>query len=181
ERYRSYGDRIGFMHNTAGAEPVAVGGIDGERATERCVPGGGGRGPMRQLGMLYEMLLARGAGLLRPQTVEALTAKHRVGMIDEVWGIPASWGLGLAVDMYAYGRHSSARTFGHGGAQSSVGFADPEHGVVCAVVCNGMPGNERHYERMRAITTALYEDLGVADPSSAGRHHEAPRMGANVA
>ena len=63
------------------------------------LPGGGGRGPMRQLARLYEALLARGEldghRVLSPQTVEAITARHRVGLYDETYHVPCDWGLGL--------------------------------------------------------------------------------------
>jgi len=145
-----------------------------------CSPGGGGRGPMRQLARLYEMLLFRGeldgARILSPQTVEAITARHRVGMYDETFGIVIDWGLGFNIDGGAMGPHCSPRTFGHGGAQSSMAYCDPEHGIVAAIQTNGMPGNERHYPRMSGISTALYEDLGIAKPGDPGRTKVLPHI-----
>ena len=90
-------------------------------------------------------------------------------MVDETFGIVSDWGLGFAIDTYITGRHSSTRAFGHGGHQSSAAFCDPEHGVVVAVVCNGMPGPERHHPRMDAIATAAYIDAGIASASDPGR------------
>src|SRR6185295_8301515 len=61
--------------------------------------GGNGWGPMRQLGRFYEMLLAGGAldghRVLLPQTVEALLARHRVGMVDHTFRQVMDWGLGF--------------------------------------------------------------------------------------
>jgi CubicO group peptidase (beta-lactamase class C family) len=167
ERYAAYGDRIGVMHATATGSAQPLRGIDSLEATVKPIPGANGRGPMRQMRAFYEMLRDEGRGpgshvLLRPQTVAAITARHRVGMLDETFGITIDWGLGFTIDNYAMGRHCSPRTFGHGGSQSSVAFCDPEAGVVCALVCNGRPGPERHHPRMDAIATALYEDLGLA-------------------
>jgi CubicO group peptidase (beta-lactamase class C family) len=90
-------------------------------------------------------------------------------MVDETFGIVLDWGLGLAVDTFAMGRHCSRRTFGHGGHQSSVAFRDPDSDVVVAVVCNGMPGLARHNARLDAISTAVYVDLGLAQPDDDGR------------
>ena len=181
ERYRAYGDRIGVMHNTEGDEPRPLPGVDSEAACARCVPGGGGRGPMRELGRLFEALLfggqVEGARILLPQTVSALTARHRVGMFDKTFRVVLDWGLGFIIDSMIYGRYCSVRTFGHGGARSSVGFADPEHGVVAAVVTNGMPDDRRHYRRFSAISSAIYEDLGIAEPGSPGRERASPRTG----
>lgn len=181
EQYRAYGNRIGLMHNTETDVAKPLPGTDSEEGTARCVPGGNGRGPMRELGWFYEALLGdgarHGARIVSPQTVAALTARHRVGMHDATLGLVVDWGLGFAIDTIAYGRHASARTFGHGGAQSSVGFADPEHGVVVTLVTNGMPGRDRHYRRFESVCSALYEDLGIAPAGSPGRSHAMPESG----
>lgn len=167
ERFDAYGERIGEMQNTADGTSLGLLGIDTREVAPLPIPGANGRGPMHELRRLYEMLLGEGAlggvRLLSPHTVAALGARHRVGMIDETFGIDINWGLGLAIDSYIMGRHCSPRTFGHGGAQSSAAYCDPEHGVAAAVVCNGMPGGERHAARMDAIASAIYEDLGLVE------------------
>ncbi|MGB2695559.1 MAG: serine hydrolase domain-containing protein [Dehalococcoidia bacterium] len=182
ERYRVYGQRIGFMHYTDGDEglrPVQI--VDTEEGCARCVPGGGGRGPMRELGRFYEALLFGGAlgetRILSPQTVAAMTARHRVGMFDETFRIAIDWGLGFIIDSILYGKHCSTRTFGHGGARSSTGYADPEHGLVVAIVTNGMPESRAHYFRFNDISSAIYEDVGIAEPGSPGRDRRPPRTG----
>ena len=60
------------------------------------------------------------------------------------------------------GRYSTAETYGHGGSQSSVGYCDPVHKLAVVIVCNTRPGPKHHYERMCNISTAIYEDLGLA-------------------
>lgn len=176
EQYQAYSDRIGFIYNTEGsAGPRLEPFWDAEEDFTHCRPGGGGRGPIRELGYFYEMLLFRGqrnsTRILSAPAVEALTAHQRIGMYDETLGHTLDWGLGFILDSqryggevvpYGYGRHCSPRTFGHGGYQSSVGFADPEHGLVAAIVTNGTPGNYRHYQRFHAIISAIYEDIGLA-------------------
>ena len=62
---------------------------------------------------------------------------------------------------YAYGPHASLRTFGHGGNQSSIAFADPVHALAVAIIFNGMPGEAAHQRRMHNVLTGLYEDLGM--------------------
>ena len=177
DQYFSYGDRLGVMHliprGHAAPRPI---GFDTEAACTHARPGGSGRGPMRELGRFYEMLLARGViggtGILTAQSVEALTARHRAGMRDETFRHTVDWGLGFLVDSkpygpdtvpYGFGRHASRRTFGHGGAESSISFADPDARLVVAWVMNGMPGEARHARRNRALNTAIYEDLALAD------------------
>ena len=175
-----YGDRIATMHSTATGKVIPLDVFDTPAALARCVPGGGGRGPLRQLGRLYEALLARGEldgrRVLLPQTVEAITARHRVGLYDETFHALCDWGLGFAVDAYAMGRHASPRAFGHGGALSAISFADPEHGLVAVVQTNGMCGNDDHYLRLDAVTTALYEDLGFAASGAPGRDKPFPSV-----
>jgi CubicO group peptidase (beta-lactamase class C family) len=175
ERWRQYREegRIGAMWNTEGPQPVDHG-WDSERRCVHIHPGGNGYGPMRELGRFYEMLLGRGAlgpaAILSPQSVEALTARHRTGMMDVTFRHLLDWGLGFIVNSaqygpdsvpYGYGHHASRRTFGHSGYRSSAGFADPERGLAVAVVFNGTPANERHEHRVRAVLDGIYEDLGL--------------------
>jgi CubicO group peptidase (beta-lactamase class C family) len=178
DRYAAYGDRIGVMHVTDGGAPRVLPRIDSARSTASPMPGANGRGPMRQLARFYEMLLGAGerdgVRILTPQTVAAISARHRVGMVDETFGIVSDWGLGFAIDTYITGRHSSPRAFGHGGHQSSAAFCDPEHGIVVAVVCNGMPGLDRHHARMDAIATAAYIDADAARTGDVGREKPYP-------
>ena len=184
DRAEAYGDRLGTMHKTTTGRPIPLRAFDTSAFLRRCIPGGGGRGPARQLGRLYEALLAHGelAGnrVLLPQTVEALTARHRVGLYDETYHVPCDWGLGFAIDAFAMGRHSSPRAFGHGGALSAISFADPEHRLVGVVQVNGMCSNDDHYLRMDAVTSALYEDLGFADAGAAGREKPFPSVDLTV-
>ena len=181
DRFESYGELIGAMHHTAGDAPLPLDRLDSLGSLTRCSPGGGGRGPMRQLGRLYEML--RGGGeldgvrVLGPQTVEAISARHRTERFDRTFGIVCDWGLGFGIDSSSHGRHSSRRVFGHGGAQSSMAYCDPEHGLVVAIQTNGMPGTQKHYVRLAAISDAVYEDTGLADPSDPGRAKTHPTEG----
>ena len=174
DRYAEYGNRIGIMQNTDPAfkPPHAW---DTPEMAALCKPGGNGRGPMRELVRFYQMLLnggsLDGATIISPQTVEALTARHRVGMFDHSFKHIMDWGLGFIVNnnqygidtiRYGYGPRASWRTYGHSGHRSSVAFADPKHGLAVALVFNGTPSEEVHDRRVRSVLAALYEDLGVS-------------------
>lgn len=180
EQVARYGSRLGTMHSTSGGSAIPLDEFDAPAFLGRCQPGGGGRGPMRQLARLYEALLAHGEldgrRVLMPQTVEAITAHQRVGLYDETFHAHCDWGLGFALDAFAMGRHASPRAFGHGGALSAISCADPEHGLVAVVQTNGMCGNDDHYLRLDAITTALYEDLGLAARGAPGRDKPFPAV-----
>jgi len=172
DEYATTAPRMGIMHNTEGGKRLAMN-LDTLEACINCRPSGSGHGPMRELARFYQMLLNGGVldgqRVLRPQTVEALTARHRTGMYDRSFQHVVDWGLGLVVNSYMYGTdtpyqygpHASPRTFGHGGFQSSAGCADPENKLVVAVVFNGCPGEAAHQERSKALFTAIYEDLGL--------------------
>jgi CubicO group peptidase (beta-lactamase class C family) len=172
QRYREYGDRIGYMHDTTTPEVRSPHPNDTEEGAAACRPGSNGRGPVRELGYFYEMLLGRGrrdgTRVLSPQAVEAITAPHRVGMYDNTFRHTMDWGLGFLINSarygpgpapYGYGPHASPRTFGHGGSQCATAFADPERGLAVAIVWNGRPGEARHDQRLRETLTALYQDL----------------------
>lgn len=88
--------------------------------------------------------------------------------MDETFQQIIDAGLGVLLDSkqygqtvvpYGFGKHSSAETFGHGGNQSSIGFADPESQLVVSIITNGMPGEPRHNQRNWDLTSTVYEDL----------------------
>lgn len=158
------------LYNTKGGQMIE------DRSTiEICSPGSSLRGPMRELGKFYEVLLKRlgtdadgsDNSMIHPQTIEAMTARHRVGMFDHTFKRILDWGLGFIVNSqylggnipYGFGDHASMRAFGHGGRQSAIAFADPENQLVVALAFNGMPGEKENDQRTRPILTALYEEL----------------------
>jgi len=173
EVYHAYGDRLGIMQKTEAGQRTDLG-ADTEAACTHERPSGSGHGPMRELARFYEMLLnggeLQGRRIISPQTVEALVARHRAGMYDQTFRHVMDWGLGFLINSphydpempYGYGPAASPRTFGHGGSQSSVAFADPENALAVALVCNGTPGEAAHQQRMSTILGAVYGDLGLA-------------------
>lgn len=135
-----------------------------------CSPGGGAVGPARQLGRFYQALLDGGDELVDRETVELFTARHREGKKDLGFKQIIDWGLGFIRDSkrygklvipYGFGAHASDETFGHGGNQSSLSFADPGCRLVVAFIFNGMPGERAHQQRSHDVATAIYEDLGL--------------------
>ncbi|MCJ7436951.1 MAG: beta-lactamase family protein, partial [Acidimicrobiia bacterium] len=73
------------------------------------------------------------------------------------FGIKIPWGLGVQVD---FSGGTGWRAFGHGGMASSRGLADPECGLVLAVVANGLAGFFDAEARVSSITDAAYSALG---------------------
>jgi len=176
EQFLKYGPRIGWMYSTErGMEPRPHP-WHTEAFCTWCAPGGGGRGPMHDLGRFYLALLAGGAGprnrILQPETVALLTRRQRIGMFDETFQHKIDWGLGFIINSaqygmqtvpYSFGNQASLETFGHGGFQSSCGLADPQHQLVITICLNGTPGEARHNKRIRILNSAIYNDLGLAN------------------
>jgi CubicO group peptidase (beta-lactamase class C family) len=177
DRFESYGRRLGWMHylSTGGLRPHSA--WNSQELAMVVRPGGNVRGPIQELVKFYEALLgvrkllqaetARQL-LLRPSTVAEFTRRQRVGMFDETFRHAMDWGLGFAVNSnrygadtvpYGFGNYASEAVFGHGGSQSSCGFADPAHQLAVAWVCNGMIGETAHQQRALRINSAIYEDL----------------------
>jgi CubicO group peptidase (beta-lactamase class C family) len=177
ERHREYAAdrRIAPMHFATGlAKPMPhtfpLWG-DSAEALAVCRPGGSARGPIHDLGRFYEAMLAGGGGIIRAQTVEAISARHLAGMRDHTLGYPLDRGLGVVVDSKQYcngaawfGTRCSRRTWGHNGYFSSSAFLDPEHKVVVALVFNGMLESQENRHDARVISTldAIYDDLGLS-------------------
>ncbi|MFD7118109.1 serine hydrolase domain-containing protein [Streptomyces sp. NPDC059922] len=171
EEYREAAGRLPLIHITGGgfpAEPTQW--YATEDSCTRPIPGLNMRGPIQDLGRFFETLLADGQGtggrILRPQTVMAMTARHRVGLTDAFGN--ADWGLGFRLESHhlgkeytAFSHYASRRAFGHYGLWTSVAFADPDTGVVAAVHLNGKASQDEHQERMLAIGDAIHHDLGL--------------------
>lgn len=178
-KYEEYGDRIGIQHNIgADRTPRPAGDIDSPEASLIGHAGGSGRGPMRELGRVYEILLLRGTykgkRIISPQSVEAITAPNRVGMFDETFLIPVDWALGYMIDHIHHGRFCSRRSFGHGGGMNSHAFCDPEWKLVVAMVFNGNIDSKMNALRMEAVASAIYRDLNLILPGDQGRDHPVP-------
>ncbi len=166
-RYAELAPTLVPMWDTAKSPPEVHRWHEEARAT-RANPGSNGYGPIRELGRFYEAL--QGARILSAPAVEALTARHRTGMMDQTFRHVMDWGLGVipnpaiygdASVPYAYGPHASRRAYGHSGYRSSTAFADPEYGLVVALAVNGTPSDTDHGSRFRALCAAIYEDLGL--------------------
>jgi CubicO group peptidase (beta-lactamase class C family) len=177
------GAQVGVLHRTERGEPSPHPyhrTIAGYLATH---PGANAHGPIRELGRLYRMLLnhgdCAGTAVLQPETARTLVRRHRTGEMDRTFKYPLDWGLGFLINTpnpsgdiipYGYGAHASPDAFGHSGAETSCGFADPRDNLVVCWLCNGGPGERRHQRRQHAINGAIYEDLGLdaAGPRALG-------------
>jgi CubicO group peptidase (beta-lactamase class C family) len=175
-QYRAYAHRLAPIYDTSRGELDSSGLANTEEGNIMPRPGSNGRGPIRELARFYDMLLhggeLDGVRIVSPQTVDALVARHRAGLLDKTFDHVIDWGLGIIINSsqyevpeslpYGYGSHASLRTFGHSGSQSSCAFADPDNHLVVVWACNGMPGESKHQQRQRSINGAIYQDLGLS-------------------
>ena len=138
-------------------------------------PGSSYVAPAQEVGRFYEMLLAGGtldgATILSRDSVAQMVSRQRRKMFDRTFQHVVDFGLGVIIDSnrygpetvpYGFGRHCSQQTFGHGGAECAIAFADPKHQLVVALAFNGRPGETPHQQRNREICSAIYRDLGLA-------------------
>ena len=137
--------------------------IEGESGSG---PGAGLVGTAADLARFYEILAA--AHLLGPDTLKKMLWPVRQGKVDATFGHIVDFGLGVMLNgnrhgtatvPYGFGTHAGKRAFGHGGARSSIAFADPEAGFTAAVFLNGRVPEAEHQPRMRALLDLLRSEL----------------------
>jgi CubicO group peptidase (beta-lactamase class C family) len=137
------------------ASPEFISQFNGDAEIARVNPSGGGRGPARDLGRFYELLIAKGRWeertLIDARTVQLFTACHRWDLPDKtLGGAPLPWGLGFCLygnaDVYT---GVSRHVFGHSGMVSGVSFADPDSGLVCVTVTTGLLDPLTNARRLR--------------------------------
>ena len=140
------------------AAPAFIEQFNGAWEIARVNPSGGIRGPARDLGRLYDCLVRKGRWeertVLDPRTVDLFTACHRWGLPDAtLMGAVLPWGLGFGLHGNAdYHRDYSRRVFGHSGMVSTVGLADPVHGLTCVVITTGLLDPMTNARRLRDAT-----------------------------
>ena len=136
------------------------------------LPGSCFVGPASDLRKFYDAMRSdsvdQSKPLLNPELLSQLTVRHREGLVDETFQHMIDFGLGVIMNSnryglktvpYGYGEKSSENAFGHGGSQSSIGFADPQRNMSVVIVANGRPGEGQHQRRFRLLLAAMEEDL----------------------
>ena len=129
------------------------------RAAE--IPSSNGAGDARAFARIYGALALGGelAGvrLLSPATIAAAAVEQTRTAEDVVTGTPMRYGLGFGLHIEERGDANGPRSFGHGGAGGSWGYADPDARLGFGYVMNQM-GRLRD-ERRHALTRAVYCSL----------------------
>lgn len=121
-------------------------------------PGGGGYTTAAALTAFYQMLLAggtlNGTRVLAPRTIAYTTKNHTGDRVDTSQGVPMHRGIGVYLRGdtaigWMTGTLAPASTYGHGGAGSSISWADPESGLSFTYIQNSRrdgPWIKRHMD-----------------------------------
>ena len=124
-------------------------------------PAGGGIFTARDLARFYAMLANAGeldgVRILKPETVAEVTRLQSEAN-DFSLGARMRRSLGFVLDdnrMGASPTGEGAGTFGHGGAGTSVGWADPALSLAVAYITNGFRASATNNPRLAAISRAV--------------------------
>jgi CubicO group peptidase (beta-lactamase class C family) len=130
--------------------PDAIKNFNGPEVRAVGVPGGGGIAGAAQLALFYQPLVnggvtADGTRIMKAETIEWATQVrtndfHRAPIIDT----PVNRALTVVVAgddgrtfERGFGRATSPRAFGHGGAGGQIGWGDPETGISLGYTTDG--------------------------------------------
>ncbi|MBV12004.1 serine hydrolase domain-containing protein [Rubinisphaera sp.] len=135
-------------------------------------PGSSFRGPAADLRLFFDMLRSQGKGefgqVISQASIEQMVQRHRQGRVDQTLQHIVDYGLGVIIDSneygpqtvpYGFGTECSSKTFGHGGSQCAIAFADPVRERSVVIIANGRPGEGQHQKRFRQLLEALELDL----------------------
>jgi len=97
----------------------------------------GGKTSARAIARMYASLLGEvdGVQLITPERLREVTAVSTSG-IDEVFGMPSTWGLGYALGLPGSSAEANPTAFGIGGAGGSFAYGDAATGIGFALTKN---------------------------------------------
>ncbi|MEO8458347.1 MAG: serine hydrolase domain-containing protein [Chloroflexota bacterium] len=146
--------------------PEAILGFNDPKVRAAGAPGGGGVTNAASVAMFYQTLInggeaSDGTRVLKPETIEFATQvrskdRHR----DKLFNIPVNRALSVVIagdhgnaHMRGFGRTTSPRAFGHGGAGGQIAWGDPETGISVGYCTNGFVDFTAMARRITAISS----------------------------
>ena len=166
------GEALSVMHISRKGQSSIHPAFTPEKLGRFTRPGSGFHGTASDLSAFYATLLNGGVSesgerVVTQETLTRLTTRSHDGILDETFGIVMDRGLGFGISSnrhgpavpYGYSRYASDDTFGHGGKESSTGFADPDRELSVALIFNAMPGEPAHDRRVKQVLNKVYEAL----------------------
>ena len=164
------GSRRVAMHNSRRHPMIVHPSYTPEHLGRFVRPGSSFHGPGHDMVKFYLMLLNDGVApgderVISGETVKTLTTRQHEGLLDETFGVVMDRGLGFFIDSqrhspavpYGYSTSASSATFGHGGRESSTGFADPKKQLAVSLIFNGMSGEPKHDRCLKRTLSAVYD------------------------
>lgn len=149
-------------HYTLEEGPLAVADFNRPEVHRVEVPAAGLIATARALARFYLMMLGEGAldgvRVLSAESVRQATSLAVEANPDRTLRVPVRWAFGFhlgGASLSIFGRHSNRRTFGHGGHGSISAWADPDLGLVCVYVTNGIRGPMANTRRHAAVADGL--------------------------
>lgn len=121
--------------------------FQGPEANAAVMPAANGWGTARDLGAFYLALSVGGRGWLSPATVRRMVQPA---------ALSSAGGLGFEVGSASLGELAGPRTFGHPGGRTSVGWCDPDTGLVGVILANGAPEESEGERILRLISDAMH-------------------------
>jgi CubicO group peptidase (beta-lactamase class C family) len=124
------------------------------------VPGANGVATAGDLARFYAMMERKGSldgtTVITPATTEE-AIEFQVEGVDKSIGVFAQRSLGLALADERMGKSTGdpLKTFGHGGAGTSIGWADFDSGLAVGYITNGFRGSVTNNARLAAVSQAI--------------------------
>ena len=124
------------------------------------VPGANGVATAGDLARFYAMMERKGTldgSTVISQATAEEAVEFQVEGIDKTIGVFAQRSLGLALADERMGKSTGdpLKTFGHGGAGTSIGWADFDSGLAVGYITNGFRGNVANIARLTAVSQAV--------------------------
>jgi len=168
QRYDRLHDRVSATYDLTMDQPVPLLAEVGPETACEWNPAFGTYGTMSALATFYQGLLADldGADVVLPSSLllDATTARLPLNH-DVILDRDAGFGLGFMAPLssHFFGDGPSDRAFGHAGqGGTSFAMADPDHGIVLAVLYNaGLDADTALSFRRVNLVDAVYRALGV--------------------
>ena len=157
--------RVSTLHAMEDCDrPLQVSTYNRPQVRESVQPAGGGIATARNLARFYAMMAGGGAvdgvRTLKTETVAEVTKMQVEGMdLTNERVVRRSLGFSLGDHRMGLREEGDVRTFGHGGAGTSVGWANPDSGLAMAYITNGFRADHSNAQRLNAVSRAVRETV----------------------
>jgi CubicO group peptidase (beta-lactamase class C family) len=120
---------------------------------------------------MYAALLGEvdGVRLISPERLRQATAVATSG-VDEVFGMPSSWGLGYSVGLPGSTAQDTPATFGVGGAGGTFAYGDTATGVAFGLTKNMLTADFNTATQISQIVTRAIAEITSCAADEHRRH-----------